>query len=47
MKGCDGTETTIGDVAYSLTAYVCVGLPLRLCLLTASSACRVDMRGIG
>ena len=47
MEGVDGTQSTIDNTADFVTARICVGLYLGLRLLTASSACRADMRGIG
>ncbi len=47
MEGVNGTQTTIENTAAFVTARVSVDLSLRLRLLTASSAFRDDMGGIG
>ena len=47
MEGIDGTQSTIDYPADFVTARICVDLSLRLRRLTASSAWRADMGGIG
>ena len=47
MESVDGTQSTIDNTAAFVTAPICVDLSLRLRLLTASSAFRTDMGGIG
>lgn|GEM_PF-5919179 len=46
MEDVDGTQITIDNSAGSFTARLCVGLSLRLHLLTAAAACWDDMDGV-
>ena len=47
MEGVDGTQSTISNTAAFVTARIYVDVSMHLLLLTASSAWRTDMGGIG